>query len=164
MSADDRAEVISLFIKALSQLPRWAVAKGFDAWEKTGHRRPSPGEIVILAERAVKEITDELTLREKELARQAAADAVPPPLSPESRAEAQRILDRVGFTPKRMAAVREAPMASSLAEAERIAEKSRMQHWTEWGSDVDRARMELARDANPLVQAARETQARMAAE
>lgn len=127
MSADDRAEVISLFIKALSHLPRWAVAKGFDAWEKAGHRRPSPGEIVILAERAVKEIAVELAARaEIERRKNLQPEPPPEPLAPEAKAEAERILQYAGFTPKLMQYLKAAPMARSMADAVEAAQKPNM--------------------------------------
>ena len=147
--------MLNLFAKALRQYPKWAVARGFDDWEKTGIRRPSPAEIGILASRALKEITDELAKRK--------ANTAPPPEPRRTvdTAEAERIMQRAGFTAKRMEAVRKSPMANTFADAEAIHDAPRVPHWTETadpnGSDM--AQLRAARDANPIIQAARASQA-----
>lgn len=44
-----KADVRAAFAMALNYVPEWAMHIAFDRWEKTGTRRPSPAEIVILA-------------------------------------------------------------------------------------------------------------------
>jgi len=147
MSAEDRADMLDLYEKALSAYPKWAVSKGFDQWEKTGTRRPSPGEIGILAGRAMKEITDEL-------ARRAKIETPPEPeRAPPSQEEAERIMQRAGFTPKRIADIRAAPMAITFADAEAKAGAPWVAHWSE-GCAADDYRMialKKARAANALM-------------
>ena len=156
MDAQDRADMLNLFAKALQQYPKWAVARGFDDWEKTGTRRPSPAEIGILAGRAVKEITDELAKRR--------VNSAPPPKErqPVDAAEAERIMQRAGFTAKRMEAVRRSPMANTFADAEAVFDAPRKPHWTETADPdgPDMAQLRAARAANPLIQAALASQAK----
>lgn len=105
MMPQDRADMLDLFSKALHHLPKWAVAKGFDTWERSGIRRPSPGEIVLFAQNAIKEITDELARRRRLDQERAVADDATREASrvtPEARA---RIMAEVGMTPVRLAAV-----------------------------------------------------------
>lgn len=146
MSAEDRADMLDLYAKALSTYPRWAVSRGFDQWEKSGTRRPSPGEIAILASRAVKEMTDEV-------ARRAKAVAPPePPREPVSAERAAEIMAEAGFTPKRIEAIRAAPMAASVAEAEERFAAPPARHWTETASAADLAQLTAARAKNKLMQ------------
>ena len=152
MDAQDRADMLDLFAKALSPYPKWAVAKAFDAWEKTGTRRPSPGEIGNLAGRAVKELTDILAARDK------AAPQPEPKRDTVSKKAADAIMAAAGFTPKRIDAIRAAPMATSIAEAEtRLtapAQKVLVEGSPEWRA------VQAARDANPIIQEMRVREAR----
>ena len=145
----DRADMLEEFRKALSRLPKWAVAKGFDEWARTMSRRPSPAEIAILAERAVKSIADELSYRVKE------SQPVSKPVEPRSeneKARASEILERAGFTPKRLDAVRARPMARTEAELydERLNNRP---HWTETVApdSPEMEQLRRARAANPLM-------------
>lgn len=149
MDAADRAAMLESYAKALSAYPRWAVAKGFDAWESTGVRRPSPAEIAILASRAVKELTDEVATRKK------AEPPAEPERQPVDRDAAAAIMERAGFTPKRLDAIRRAPMASSFAEAEALVAPSKKPHWTETVDYLgpEMAQLRAARMANPLMRA-----------
>ena len=54
---------------ALRDLPAWAVENAFNDWMRAHPRCPSPAEIVILAERALQPIKDEIAHRKKEAAR-----------------------------------------------------------------------------------------------
>ena len=131
---ETKAAMRESFVRALSQIPAWAMHRAFDRWEKTQQRRPSPGEIVILAERELKPMVDEVAKRKRDYdaeeaelaerkARRVSADT------------AAAILDRAGFTPRRMEAVRAAPMARSLDEAaERFAPAK---HWSETAAPDD---------------------------
>jgi len=62
---ETRAAVRQAFAGALEAYPDWAVQRAFDQWVKTMTCRPSPGEIVILAERKTKPLTDERARRSK---------------------------------------------------------------------------------------------------
>ena len=71
MSAADRADMMDSYRKALSSRPKWAVAKAFDEWERTGTRRPSPADLDKLAGKAMQVLTDEIARRKKDEAVQA---------------------------------------------------------------------------------------------
>lgn len=97
----------------------------FDAWERSGTRRPAPAEIVNLAQRHMKPLVDELRMRELRRAPE-------PQRSTPTPDEAKAILEEAGFTPERMGAVKAAPLARTFAEAVAKAnEPPRTQHWSE---------------------------------
>jgi len=149
MDAADRAEMLDNFAKALSGYPRWAVSKGFDDWERTMQRRPSPAEIGILASRAVKEITDELRRRQPP----AQPPSYPSPdRQPISAEAANEILARAGFGPDRTLAVKRFPMAGTIEEAEEGV-KVRKAHWSDTAAPDDPAWRQLraSRAASGLV-------------
>lgn len=154
MLDQDRAALLDEFARALRNVPRWAVAKGFDVWMRSRSRRPSPGEIYTEAMKAIRELTDELDYRK----RMQAPDETP---TPRVDAEtAARILEQAGFTPKRMETVRKAPMARTMDEAVARVETPRPPHWSET-ADPDGPEMRAlraARDANPIIQEARQHQ------
>lgn len=152
MSHEDRAAVMDEFARALRGYPRWAVSRGFDGWMKAGTRRPSPGDIVILAGRAIQEITDELKRRDR-IAEQQAEDDAPPRCSADMSA---RLMAQAGFTPKRLDAVRRAPMALTFSEADAIADTPSKPHWTETVAkdSPDMERLRKARAENPMIRAA----------
>lgn len=93
-----RAAVREEFVRALAGYPDWAVQRAFDVWVKTGQRRPTPGEIVILVGRELKPLTDELARRERE---KADRQDHRPDLSPEElerrRNFAQGVMAMTGF-------------------------------------------------------------------
>ena len=93
-----KAAVREEFVRALSAYPDWAVQRAFDAWVKTGQRRPTPGEIVILVGREVKPMTDELARRERIEREQAEAESE---VSPEEMAHRRKVaaetMERLGF-------------------------------------------------------------------
>lgn len=163
LDPETKAGIRQAFVVALCDKPLWAVTRAFDAWVKTMQRRPSPGEIGILADRELRPMTDELARRqrdqhEREEAERQRRDAVV------SKDAAAQIMARAGFTPGRMAAVARAPMALTFAEAERISEAPPVQHWTETADPdgPEMAALRRARDANPHVIEARRAQARWA--
>lgn len=123
MDMQDRAEMLDSYARALRAWPRWAVAKAFDEWERTRNRRPSPGDLGILAANAVKELTDELARRHPK-------QPEAPPVERVSPEAAAAILAAAGFTPRRMEAVRQSPMALSLETAHQRAEVTR-KHWSD---------------------------------
>ena len=73
--------------------------KAFDWWERSSTRRPSPAEIVILAERELKPLAEELGRRKADEARAEAErqDAAKQRVTPEQR---ERIMAEAGFRPK----------------------------------------------------------------
>lgn len=140
------------YVRALATYPDWAVHQAFDAWVKTGQRRPSPGEIVILAERALKPITDELrrrdaAKREEEEWKREEQRRIP------TREEASAIMADAGFTPARMQAIHAAPMAMTFAEAEARAEAPPVRHWSETAppDSPEWRTLRAARAENPLI-------------
>ncbi|MES2781732.1 MAG: hypothetical protein V4657_02955, partial [Pseudomonadota bacterium] len=146
MDNSDRAEMLDNFAKALSGYPRWAVSRGFDDWERTMQRRPSPAEIGILAGRAIRPITDEISRRKAEA--EPVETEAPPCVTAEAAAE---IMARAGFTPQRIAAVKSAPMALTFAEAETKAATPPRPHWSQTAAPDDPAWEQLRRSraANP---------------
>lgn len=158
LDLETKAGVRATFVTALRDKPLWAVIRAFEAWARTMTRRPSPGEIVILADRELKPIADELrrrddAKREEEAWKREESRRQP---SPE---EATRILEERGFTPARMDAIRKDPMALTFAEAEARQDDTSARHWSD-AADPDgpewRA-LRAARAANPII---REMQAR----
>lgn len=156
MSDRDRAEMMEEFRKALGSLPKWAVAGAFDDWVKQHRRRPSPGELVVLANKRMAPFRDELDDRAKAFQRQQEDEDFRKRNTPSPEA-ATEIMMRAGFTPERMQALGKAPMATSFQEAVDHEESKRQPHWTETCAPDD-PRLEALkreRDENPLIQAAR---------
>lgn len=156
---ETKAGVREEFVRALQAYPDWAVQRAFDSWCRTRVRRPTPGEIVILASNEVKPLADEMARRkrafeaaEAERAK-ATADRCPGDVS-------ARIMAEAGFTPKRMEALRKAPMAGSLAEADAVITRPAAPHWTESASDAALDQLRAARDANPIIAEVRLAEAR----
>lgn len=97
-SPETKAAVRQEFVVALSGVPAWAMQKAFDAWVKTGQRRPTPGEILILAERELKPIADELARRQRLEENRRAAEAAPSDEElAQRRAAAAEVMQRVGY-------------------------------------------------------------------
>lgn len=163
MSAEERLQVLDEYRRALRIYPLWVIEQAFDAAAREIPRRPTPGELSILADRAKRPIVDEIARRRKETDRQEAerAERAAARVSAE---DSTRMCHAAGFTPKRMEAVRAAPMASSFAEAEAKAFEPPRPHWTETASPEALAQLQAERDANPLVIAARADRARRAAQ
>lgn len=118
-------------------------------------RRPSPGEIVILAERELEPFAREV--RDRKRAAEAAAEArraAEAERTPEERRRAQEIVERCGFTASMTEAIRKKPAAGSMAEAvEAAGREDRVPHWTELEPPGSRAlaQLEAARAANPII-------------
>lgn len=162
-TAQERAAVLDEFRKALRDFPKWAIVRAFDEWVRTSPRRPSPGEIVVLARKAVRPITDELAHRQRVEEERKAEEAARLAQLP-TKDEADAICRSAGFTPQRMEAVRRHPMARSVDEAMAIEDGTAQPHWTETTppEHPDHAQLRAARDRNPLVQEARRAAARAA--
>lgn len=156
LDPETKAGVRESFVRALREIPLWAVLRGFDAWERSMTRRPSPGEIVILAQKELRPLTDELALRQRERdrAEQEQRERDEARMSPEAAAQ---ILARTGFTPARMDAVRRTPMAGSFDEAQTRAEEPAVRHWSDSASadSPEMTALRRSREANAIVQEAR---------
>jgi hypothetical protein len=146
LDPETKAGVRESFVRALFPFPLWAVLRAFDAWERQHKRRPSPAEIVTLAEREIEPLTKELKRREG-IEREQAEARMERERSRPTKEAAQEILARAGFTPQRMAAVRASPMANSFEEAVHKQERGTI------GPLADAVRAAL--DADPAVQRAR---------
>lgn len=149
---DTKLAVRQAFVRALEHVPQWAMLRAFDAWDKSSNRRPTPAEIVILAERELIPFVAELKRRRE------AAQPQEPRREPPSPEAAAAILEAAGFTAKRMEAVRAAPMASTFAEAEAKASGQGNRHWSET-ADPDSPEwraLRAARAANALVKPPRQ--------
>lgn len=159
LDAETKLGVRASFVRALSDKPIWAVSRAFDAWAKTMTRRPSPAEIVMLADRELKPLADELAWRDKAQRERAEASRKAQIVSAEAAA---RIMQEHGFTPKRMQDIAKAPMASTFAEAESIAEAPPPAHWSDTAAEdsAEMAALKAAREANPIIREAREQAAR----
>lgn len=151
---ETRAGVRALFAKALADYPAWACARALDKWASTMHRRPTPAELVILAERELQPFNAELTRRERrakeeqEEAERSRRDLV----TPEAAA---RILAEFGMDDARRAAVKRFPQARSIEEAQQQAQEA-LEAGSHWSDRADpdgpewRA-LRAARAKNPLM-------------
>lgn len=119
-------------MRALAPFPAWAMHRACDQWVRTGARRPTPGDLVILAGQEIRPFTDELARRdaieaqEREEEERRKRDRV----SPEAAA---RIMAEAGMTPDRLAMVKRFPMVGSTEEAAAKQEEIRQpgKHWSE---------------------------------
>lgn len=132
----ERMAVIEEFRRALTGYPRWAVVGAYDGWVAQHSRRPSPSEIVILAQRRVQPLTDEIAARRKAA-------------TPADEDRSERI------TPERAVEImREMGFGPNEDEGERDA--TNRAHWSE-NAPEDDPRWEsvrAARAANPIIQQA----------
>ena len=116
------------FVRALDGKPDWAIQRAFDTWTKTAQRRPSPGEIMILVDRELRPLGEELARRDKFQRGQADAERAAK-VTPEMRKAANDILERCGFTADRSRALERDPLAGSNAALERAMKPT--PHWSE---------------------------------
>lgn len=99
VDVEARANMRAEFVLALSSYPEWAMHRAFDMWVKRHKRRPSPGEIAILAEAEVRPFADEVK-------RRVALNRIEPPRPDRvTPAAAQSILAEFGFTEERLSGV-----------------------------------------------------------
>lgn len=156
LSAEERVAVIEEYRKALRDFPLWAVDEAYNVAAREIPRRATPAELVILANRVRKPITDELAQREKlsNAALQAKAEAEKKPVS---REEAKRIMDAAGFTFKRFIDIRERPMANTWTEVEHLNNVDvPTRHWSDGKTDnsPEMFALRASRAANPIMAAA----------
>ncbi len=98
LDPETRAAIREEFVRALASFPVWAVHKAFDAWTKSSTRRPTPGEIVILVNREMKPMVDELAARTRdEIARKEYREALTPAEIEKRRIFAQGVMRRMGY-------------------------------------------------------------------
>ena len=125
LEPETKAAIREEFVRALSSYPIWAVHKAFDSWARSGTRRPTPGEIVILVAREMQPLTDELARRAKQEAEQ--RDYKPEPTAEEMarrREFAQATLERLGYAKaaKPKGPVRETVTDEDIAEMKALLE------------------------------------------
>lgn len=51
MTEETRGDVLANYVRALSDLPKWAVTSAFAEWERQHTKRPSPANIRLPAAR-----------------------------------------------------------------------------------------------------------------
>jgi len=158
----ERADILNEFRKALRDFPEWSIERAFDQWVHSHPRRPSPAEIVMLADRALEPIRHEITYRKKESQR-IANDQTAGTRTQVDREGAQAICDLAGFTVKNLDAVSRAPMTRNRDDLQRAADARVQQpHWSETVS-ADSPQMDALRKSraeNRLVTEARAQQAK----
>ncbi len=140
--AQEKADAIDEFGKVLKDYPKWAVSAAFDNWTRTRTRRPSPAEIAILAEDALKPFYAEIKRRNPE------EEPTNPVVSQDA---AERICQQAGFTPKRLASLNRNPMATTFEEAETARPKN--EHWSKTATPDDPRWkiLQESRAKNPLM-------------
>jgi len=154
--AETKALARAEFLTALKSFPDWAVQQAFDAWVKNGTRRPSPGEIVILASRALKPMADELVRRAKERTERAEYEAEKA-RAPRCKEMAERIMQTNGFTVKRFNDIKKRPMAKTWAEVDAVSDpQAAPPHWSAGKADdsPEMVALRKARAENPLMNVA----------
>ena len=132
------AAILEAFADVLHLQPRWAVARALADWKAQHSRRPTPAELRILAERAHAELLDEYRRRNRP-----APEPIPDPPTDAEKARVRELVE----------AFRRSVGEPVSAKPEAVAARFR-------ASDAELA---AARDANPLVRAARADAARRAA-
>lgn len=152
MSEFDRAEMLEEFGRALKSFPKWAVAQAFDKWNRENRRRPSPGDIVDNARKAVRAVTDELAERRR-VQTYVAIEPPRPETKEEMAQKAQNIITDAGFTAKRHEMLKKMPDARTMEEA--MIEAKPRAHWTELvdPDGPEMAALKRSRMANPLMRA-----------
>lgn len=100
-SPAERLAVIDEYRKALRCYPFWVVERAFDSATREIRRRPSPGELITLSERAKKPVVNEIKRRQREREAQEEAERQrnEERVSPEAAAE---IMATSGFAVRRM--------------------------------------------------------------
>lgn len=151
--AETKAMARNEFVMALRSFPDWAVQQAFDTWVRTGVRRPSPAEIAILAERAVRPLGEELARRAKirmeKLEAEREADR-----EPACKEAAERIMQGCGFTVKRFNDIQKRPMANTWADVDAASDPSAAPaHWSvgKAHDSPEMVALRAARAANPLM-------------
>ena len=143
------------WLDVLEGLTEDEVRTAWSNYQKNGPRndrhvlkRPDPGAL------------HDMAMRHREfLARQVKRAAPPPPPPPPEPSPGDKA--RVDAVTKRFAnaasmqAMSKAPLATSFAEAEVMAEAPPPRHWTDTATPEQLAQLEAARAANPAIQAAR---------
>jgi hypothetical protein len=136
MSAQERAQVIDEYRRALRHNRLWVIEKAFDNAAREIPRRPTHAELVIIADRVKRPIADEIARRKRIEAenQEAASFTRRNRVSPEAAA---RIMAEYGMTAERLAAVHMRPMSSDI-DADMQAEASvPLRDWTEGLDDQD---------------------------
>lgn len=153
MTAEDHAEIVNEYRRALRHHPKWVLAKAIDIAVRSSSGRPTPGNINSAAHSVTKPIQDELARRGREAA------SVNAPYSFKVKTDAdreagERALLAAGFTAKRFDMVKRKRMATSEAELYSHEINDRVPHWTESVSanDPKMDALRKAREENALMQ------------
>jgi hypothetical protein len=123
-----RAQAADWF-DTLWDVPQEAIEGACRDYLRSGpRRRPSPGDIRNLA-----------TIRLPKQQRRNADDMLleAPPREPGDPERAKAILERAGFTPQRVQAIRQAPLATTFDAAQERADKPAALHWSEKAAPDD---------------------------
>lgn len=140
---EERARNLDAYRTALREFPFWAVNNAFLKWRAQHSRRPSPAEIGTLANSLMEPVTREIGLRRKEAGLQQEAEAERERQKCSQEAAAA-IMDKAGFTPKRIAEVSKRMTPHSLAELDEPIAKSELQERPEFSTHVAKARINNA--------------------
>jgi hypothetical protein len=162
LDPEAEANALSEFLVALKPFPHWAMMRAFDTWTRTMTRRPSPGEIAILADREVKPWRDEVQRRQREAREQAEAEAernrkrMDPAL-------VDRLCREMGYSPERAQRLMRAPLVRSEDELrQRESSPDRWAHVSPENDPAAAAVLQASRDQNTLIQQARASAERQA--
>jgi len=141
------------WIDILKGFPQYAIEKACREYlVEEPRRKPTPGAIVELCRKCmprpvIGESPETLALPKPER-----TDA--------DRYAAIAIMDKLGFTPKRMELVRKAPLARSIDEAEARAIAGRVSHWSDTATPDD-PRWEMLRKSRIAAGMIQDTPKRM---
>jgi hypothetical protein len=164
LTAQERAEVVNEYRRALRHYPKWVLAKAIDRAVAKSAGRPAPGQINAFAENITADVAREAKRAQRDEQEQAEYEAkqVRTPLTGDKKFEANLVVERAGFTAKRAAALKARPLLDSFAAADEVADKPVRPHWTE-SEAPDSSRMkalQAARADNPLINEARQSSTR----
>lgn len=142
---EERAGVIEEYRRALRHHPQWVLSKAFDIAVRSSANRPTPGNIQCAAQSVTKYHRDQMA-RNNRLAEQEAQDRQSLKRSRPDREAAQEIVNRAGFTAKRMETLKNRPMINTFAQADEEAERPSKPHWSN-GLSADHPQMHALRRA-----------------
>lgn len=164
-TAEERADVVNEYRRALRHHPKWVLAQAIDLAVRSSPNRPTPGNIEAAAYSVTKSIHDEIRRRQRQSQintdRQRDASRIPT-----SKDEASAIMAASGFTPKQFVAVKKCPLAGSMAQLDDYDSAPIDAHWTTLVADDSQQMIALrkARSENPMMRASIEHAKRIGGE
>tara|TARA_R110002051_G_scaffold325869_1_gene432650 strand:+ start:5660 stop:6208 length:549 start_codon:yes stop_codon:yes gene_type:complete len=149
-TAEERADVVNEYRRALRHHPKWVLAQAIDLAVRSSQNRPTPGNINAAAYSVTKSIHDEIRRRQSNTDRQRDASRIPT-----SKDEASAIMAASGFTPKQFDAVKKRPLAGSMAQLDDYDSAPTEAHWTTRVADDSQQMIALrkARSENKMMRA-----------